>query len=472
MARIALRIVVIASLFPALLPAQPVPAGPWFQVNTSVSGGLNMPSVGIDATGNATIVWESEHLGEWWDVFGQRFDAADTPQAGEFQVNTFTLRFQGFYPEMAMDAAGSFVVVWSSSRQDDGAASGIFAQRFNPDGSPVGSEFQVNTYTPSFQVYPEVAMNSAGEFVVVWASYLQAGNQDYEVVGQRFDPDGEQVGGEFQVNTYVTGHQENPEVTIAGDGSFLVVWESWVAGEGRRVVGRRFDAAADPLGGELEVTGLGNDEPALGGNDAGDAVVVWRAPDADGTGIFGQRYDANGIPQGSSFPVNTTTTDDQKAPSVAVGAAGNFVVAWQGRPLDRAFIQVFDATGAPHGGESTVEPQVQRNPDVAMNASGTFVVTWWSGAIFAKRYLCEPLPEAASGLALAPLAGGTQLGFTWTDAPGAADHVVLESEAPEGPFFLSAATALNGATGATIPMPPGTRYYRVSGRNPQCGLGP
>ncbi len=37
---------------------------------------------------------------------------------------------------------------------------------------PAGTEFQVNTYTTDAQYAPAVASDSAGNFVVVWASYL------------------------------------------------------------------------------------------------------------------------------------------------------------------------------------------------------------------------------------------------------------------------------------------------------------
>ena len=56
-------------------------------------------------------------------------------------------------------------------------------------------------------------------------------------------------------------------------------------------------------------------------------------------------------PVGSEFHVNTYTTDDQYASSVAADAAGNFVVVWQSFGQDGSGLGVFgqryDATGAP-----------------------------------------------------------------------------------------------------------------------------
>jgi len=40
----------------------------------------------------------------------------------------------------------------------------------------VGSEFQVNTYTTGAQYFPSVAMDATGNFVVVWTSSGQDGD--------------------------------------------------------------------------------------------------------------------------------------------------------------------------------------------------------------------------------------------------------------------------------------------------------
>ncbi len=67
--------------------------------------------------------------------------------------------------------------------------------------NPVGGEFQVNTYTTSGKRSASVAMGADGDFVVVWGSFSQDGDGS-GVFGQRFASSGSPVGGEFQVNTY------------------------------------------------------------------------------------------------------------------------------------------------------------------------------------------------------------------------------------------------------------------------------
>ncbi len=102
---------------------------------------------------------------------------------GEFQVNTYTTSSQGG-PSVAVDGAGNFVVVWHSSGQD-GSSNGVFGRRFSSSGAPLGGEFQVNTYTTSSQSFPAVAGDTAGNFVVVWSSIGQDGSAG-DIFGQRF----------------------------------------------------------------------------------------------------------------------------------------------------------------------------------------------------------------------------------------------------------------------------------------------
>jgi hypothetical protein len=53
---------------------------------------------------------------------------------------------------------------------------------------PVGSEFQVNTYTTGYQQKSSVATDSDGDFVVVWGSYGQDGRGTWTWCRRRPEP--------------------------------------------------------------------------------------------------------------------------------------------------------------------------------------------------------------------------------------------------------------------------------------------
>jgi hypothetical protein len=286
-------------------------------------------------------------------IAGRRFDAAGVPLGGEFQVNTYTTG-QQTRPAVAHGNAGNFVVVWQSGPYygaggPDGSLRGIFAQRYDSSGSRVGTEFRVNTYTTGPQSSPAIAAVDAGHFVVVWVGGSYSSSQDGNYTGifaQRLDTDGSAIGTEFQINTYTTGYQVDPRVAADGAGNFVVVWTSspyyttGQDGSSRGVFGQRFDGSGTAVGGEFQAntytTGL-QDDPAVAVDPiSGTFVVAWRSgyyyggsQDGDGEGVFGQHFASDGTPIGPEFQVNTHTTDVQHRAAVAADGTGRFVVAWE-----------------------------------------------------------------------------------------------------------------------------------------------
>ncbi|MFC1853907.1 hypothetical protein ACFL27_27300 [candidate division CSSED10-310 bacterium] len=61
-------------------------------------------------------------------------------------------------------------------------------QRYDSNGSFRGSQFQVNTYTTSFQYWAEVSSDSDGDFVVVWQSNGSnyGDTSGYSIQGRRY----------------------------------------------------------------------------------------------------------------------------------------------------------------------------------------------------------------------------------------------------------------------------------------------
>ena len=92
----------------------------------------------------------------------------------EFRINTTTTGHQGS-PLVGMSDDGGFVVAWESDGQD-GDGLGIYAQRYNSSGLPVGSELQVNPNATGDQVLANLTVDAGGGFVVTWHDYDVTGN--------------------------------------------------------------------------------------------------------------------------------------------------------------------------------------------------------------------------------------------------------------------------------------------------------
>ena len=115
------------------------------------------------------------------------YDSSGNPVGGETQVNTYT-NYNQHRAKIAYASDGSFVVVWQSFIQD-GSAYGIYGQRFDSAGNPVGDEFQINTTTFNYQVLPDVAIDPDNDHImVVWASGNDNLGTQGEVFFQAFDP--------------------------------------------------------------------------------------------------------------------------------------------------------------------------------------------------------------------------------------------------------------------------------------------
>jgi hypothetical protein len=254
------------------------------------------------------------------------------PAGSAFRVNTFTAGAQGAPAVSSDGGSGDFVVVWESVEQD-GDYLGIFGKRYLANGSAQGAEFRANAYTPGPQALPDVSAAGDGGFVVVWQGYGDGG--DYgDVFARRFAGSGTPQGGEFQVNEPVAGSYEGAAAVASTASGFVVVWDDY-----EDVFARRFDSLGAPLGDPFQVNtatlGFQGSADVAGTADGG-FVVAWEdgyfdAPGTDGSGygIFARRYDAAGSPTGTPFQVNATTAGDQYAVAVGAPASGGFVVVWQ-----------------------------------------------------------------------------------------------------------------------------------------------
>jgi hypothetical protein len=102
----------------------------------------------------------------------------------EFQVSVSTCNQECERPSIIADQQGNFVISWLNDYFGDER---VLARRFNSLGTPLGQEFQVNSYSTASLVYaPTIAGRPDGDFVVIWDSRHQDGNLD-GVFGQRFE---------------------------------------------------------------------------------------------------------------------------------------------------------------------------------------------------------------------------------------------------------------------------------------------
>jgi hypothetical protein len=328
-------------------------------------------TIAVDDAGNYAITWASLNQdGSGWGIYAQRFDAAGEKLGGEFRVNTRTTNHQRF-STIAMDADGDFVIVWSSLGQD-GNNYGVYGQRYDAAGTAVGGEFHVNTTTASFQGRPSIAMDDDGDFVVVWESIGQDGD-GVGIYYQQYGADGAKRGAETRANAITVGNQRVPHVAMDSDGDFVITWSGPNDGSGDGIFARRFNADGVAQGDETFANTLtaGNQQNStVAMDDDGDYVVAWHSSTGDGVfyGVYAQRFTAQGEKFGEQFLVNSFTANFQQYPSIAMDANGDFLVTWQSLTQDGSFWGVYGQRYSWGGGRVGNEFQIHTNLFESQNA--------------------------------------------------------------------------------------------------------
>ncbi|MEZ0371667.1 MAG: IPT/TIG domain-containing protein [Candidatus Sericytochromatia bacterium] len=360
-----------------------------FLVNTYLTSEQGLPDVAMDDDGDFVITWQSlSQDGNSAGIYAQRFDSAGVAQDSEFQVNTFTTNSQA-NPQVAMDADGNFVIAWNSNSQDS-SNYGVYARRYTASGQAQGSEFLVNTNITGRQGSPAVAMDADGDFVIAWESRVPYSNY-YDIFAQRYNASGQPQGSEFLVNSYTTSNQLQTTIAMNADGNFVIAWESNTQdGNTEGIFAQRFNSSGQPQGSEFQVNTFGflnQVEPNAAMDSDGDFVITWVSLSQDGNehGVFAQRYNASGQPQGSEFQVNTYTTSAQTHPDVAFDTDGNFTIVWESTLQENSrsniYAQHYNSSGVIQGSEFRVNPTIanqQNSPALAFDGEGDSVFVWSS----------------------------------------------------------------------------------------------
>lgn len=195
-------------------------------------------------------------------------------------------------------------------------------------------------------------------------------------------------------------------ISIAPTGESVIVWSSnGQDGSNAGVYARRYSRFGSPLGGEflINTTTSGMQNWSAIDHDAlGRFVVTWTSSTQDGSdhGVYARLYEADGTARTGEILVNTTTSNAQKSPSLAVTADGSFVVAWEGEGNGDAtgiFYRRFDSSGV---ALDTVERRVnvatsnsETRASIAINDDKDFVVVWDdSEDVWTQKYRWEGTP--------------------------------------------------------------------------------
>lgn len=208
----------------------------------------------------------------------------------------------------------SYVVAWSHGP-------GISIGHYDANGNLLFSETVPTPYYNTASAITITALDDGG-YTVWWSQVGSTGSTDVtlDLASLRyFADDTRNLGASLLYGGY--GAQKGPATTTLNNGDYVLVWQNNY-GDGTDIYASLIDANGVGLVGLRVNTTTANDQsaPTITGLSNGGFVVIWQSQGLDGSGfgIYAQRFDANGVAFGVETRINTTTAGDQIAADVAI----------------------------------------------------------------------------------------------------------------------------------------------------------
>jgi hypothetical protein len=346
------------------------PATGWgtpIQVQTSTEDS-NAPTIVIDASGNALVVWDASPdgvnhyiyatrytVGSGWgaevQISGPTVSSGTTDIAGDANGDALTTWVQidgarpniwgahytvagGWSPaslisngagnskvaRLAMDADGNVLSVWA---QSDGTQYNVWSNRFDA-ATGWGAAALIEAVDAGTAGTPRVKFDSHGNAIATWSQDSTRGN----IWSSRYVA-GTGWGTPVPIETANDGLASLPRLAVDPSGDAIVAWQH---SDGTRVsIWSNHYSVGSGWGTEvmIEPPPAGDAaEPWVDIDSHGNALTVWAQSDGTHTAIWANRYVA-GTGWSTAAPIETDTTGDAATPSVAMDGNGAALAVWE-----------------------------------------------------------------------------------------------------------------------------------------------
>lgn len=426
MARVIKQLVLLASagIVAASLAAAPATAAPTWRPTTNLFADLSAtggsaftPDIGVDAAGNATVLWSR------WNGSQYVVQASHRPVGGAWSTPAdLAAGRMVFDPQVVVDPAGNATAVWRRVDTDRS----VVQTASRPAGGTWSTPLDLST-DPSVELsqrpdVPQLAVDAVGVVTATWSRFESTPGQPWRFTVQAatratdgtwsatvdlspagsparttdvaVDPAGNATatwvagptvlaahrpaGGAWGDATQLStsaGPRANPRVVVDPAGTVTAVWGSFAGGAygvqtASRALGSTWTAPLDLARGEVF------DTPAIAVDRRGTATAVWQQHDGSGWIVTGATRTTGGA---WSVPVPLSTSgSDSWDPQVAVDPAGNATAVWSraegtGRVVEAARRQAGDEWSEPVELSARGEAG---HPQVAVDPAGNATTAW------------------------------------------------------------------------------------------------
>ncbi len=350
------------------------------------------PSLDMDSDGNSIAVWVEEDYQSFYygtKIMYQKFDEQAMSQgAPQEAVGSFGMYSGDLdHADVALSDDGDFAIAWAQYYFDYYT----YAQKFSADGSPVGSQINVESSFNSFLKTPSVAMDDNGSFVVAVNESSDYDSYSRQVYLRRYRADGS-----FYNTIYPEsglGNTDNlsvPTLAMNARGDFAVAWSHQEAanlGEGTDQDGQAVylskyesESTGYPIVENNYFAEFGGtrDNATVSSNDDGDYIVAWTneyTNEYTYYSIRGQRFHADGKKNGDEFLIYVSSDYSIYSLDIDLNNDGEFVVAWNDE--EGIYKQEFDGANNPSALHTLSLDYTTQPVSVAMDEAGDFSVVAW-----------------------------------------------------------------------------------------------
>ncbi|MCB1491342.1 MAG: hypothetical protein KDJ77_06020 [Rhodobiaceae bacterium] len=176
-------------------------------------------------------------------------------------------------PDTVLLSNGNFVTVYVESDNNAGSNERTIEFRISTAAGVSGNSVNGSLVDGTADSDPHVAALTGGKFVVVWTNGT-------EIKGHIFNDAGTPLTSEFVIQSNASKNFNEPDVIGLEDGSFFAVWDNDTDG---KLQGARFSATGGIIGSTLDIElGLSLTAPELGLTTDGRILVTW----SDGDDVF------------------------------------------------------------------------------------------------------------------------------------------------------------------------------------------
>jgi hypothetical protein len=170
--------------------------------------------IGIDAAGNALVVWNQSNGALQTEIWARRYTAANGGWDTASRISD-TASGAG-NPHIAMAANSDALVIWPQA--DNSTSSSVRWNRYTA-GTGWGTAAQIEPANGTHVGEPQIACDSSGNALVMWD---RADSMHSEIRSSRYTVSG---GWAASVNAGSTGDVLNPVVVMDASGNALAVWQ-------------------------------------------------------------------------------------------------------------------------------------------------------------------------------------------------------------------------------------------------------